>query len=236
MSAESVSLLGNEDNLRKNQVVHYLNLIKKLSKSARFIALMTFAFFQCLGSTLLPIVFGVWLKDDYNFDSKQVGYAVLSLSIGELIGFVTSFLTIDLFGCLPTLYFATIFEFGVALVFFLGRNFGFRTQVVLIVLQVAGTELAFLCCITWSSKISKYTFVVVTCLLAIFAVGRGVIDVLSPIIWTFVKETINWPTMGVIMLLIGVLSLIGTISIVIGEYAHHRSIYRHNRLSAESAV
>jgi len=234
-STESVSLLGH-DNHRKNQMVKYLKLIKKLAKSARFVALMIFAFFQCLGSTLLPIVFGVWLKDDYDFDSKQVGNAVLSLSIGELIGFVTSFLMIDLFGCLPTLYFATTFEFGIALVFFLGRNFGFKAQVVLIVLQVAGTELAFLSCITWSSKISKYTFVVVTCLLAIFAVGRGVIVVLSPILWIFVKENISWPTMGVIMMLIGLLMLMGTTSILIGEFVHRRSINRHNLLSPESSL
>jgi len=234
-SSERISLLGKTDNLPVSIVVKYLQLITKLAKSARFDALMAFAFFQCLGATLLPVVFGVWLKDKYGFDATEVGNAVLSLSIGELIGFALSFMMIDVFGCLPTLYFATVFEFCVALVFFLGRNFGLKIQVVLIVLQVAGTELAFLCCITWSSKISKYTFVVVTCLLAIFAVARGVIDVLSPIIWSFVDENIQWPTMSVVMMFIGVLMLVGTTSIVIGEYFHKRSLHRYRLISSGSA-
>lgn len=192
---------------------------------------MSFGFFQTLGSTLLPVLFGVWLKVEYGFDAKQVGDAVLSLSIGESIGFVGSFIMIDSFGCLPTLYFATVFETVVALIFFLGPNFGFITRIILIVLQVAGTELAFLCCITWSSKISKYTFVVITCLLAVFALARGVIDVLSPMIWIFARKNIAWSTMSVIMMLIGVLALLGTISIVIGEYIHKRSTIKYSLIS-----
>jgi len=229
-NSELSSLLGKPNSILRNS----LTLIRDLVKSARFIALMFFAFFQCAGATLLPVIFGVWLKDEYGFNSTQVGYSVLSLSIGELIRFTVSFLLIDYLGCLPTLYLATVFEFLVALVFFLGPNFRFKIRVILIVLQIAGTELAFLCCITWSSKISKYTFVVVTCLLAVFAMGRGMIDVLSPIIWSFVKDNIARSTMSVIMMLIGVLLLLGTISIVIGEIVHKRSNNRYINISQSS--
>lgn len=229
-NSELSPLMGKPNSILRN----YLSLIRDLVKNARFIALMFFAFFQCAGSTLLPLVFGVWLKEEYGFNSAQVGEAVLSLSIGELIGFAVSFLLIDYLGCLSTLYFATIFEFLVALVFFLGPNFRFKIKVILIVIQIAGTELAFLCCITWTSKISKYTFVVVTCLLAIFAMGRGMIDVLSPIIWSFVKENIAWSTMSVIMMLIGVLLLLATISIVIGEILHKRSNDRYSPIPQSS--
>jgi len=220
-------LWGKNEDPRANLIINYVRLIKKLGRSARFGALMAFAFFQCLGSTLLPVVFGVWLKDEYGFDSKQVGNAALSLSIGEVIGFAVSFMMIDRLGCLTTWYFATLFEFVVALVFFLGPNLEFKIRLVLIMLQVAGTELAFLCCITWSCKISNYTFIVVTCLLAMFAVGRATIDVLSPIIWSFLKNKIRSSTMSVVMLFIGVLTLSGTVSIVIGEYVHTRRKHRY---------
>jgi len=227
-STEKLSLIKRRNNIHRNHVVNYLHLITDLVYNVRFVALMVFAFFQCLGATLLLVVFGVWLKEEYGFDSTQVGNTVLSLSIGELIGFAVSFMLTDFLGCLPSLYLATIFEFIFAFIFFVGQSFGFKTRVVLIVLHIAGTELAFLCSITWSSKISNYTFVVVTCLFAIFAVGRGVIDVLSPRIWSFAKDDIEWSTMSVIMILIGVLMLFGTFSIVIGEYLHKQKTKRYN--------
>jgi len=226
-SSSREPLFSNVENDQGSLAVSYCRLIRKLVPNVRFIAVISFGFLQSLGSVLVPILFGVWLKNEYGYNAAQVGKAVLSLSVGDVLGFMGSFFMVDRFGILPTLYFATVCEVIVALIFGLAPGLGLKSRIILIMFEDAGTDLAFFCSITWSRQISEHTFVVLTCLFAIFAMGKAIMVVLAPIIWSLLEEHITWSPMSLVMLLSGFLLLLATLGIAVGEFVHKKSSYMY---------
>jgi len=224
-SSVNEPLFSNSENVEGNLAVRYCRISKKLVQNVRFIAVMSFGFLQSLGSVLVPVLFGVWLKNEYGYNAAQVGEAVLSLSVGDVLAFMVSFFMVDRFGVLSTLYFATGCEVMVALIFGLAPGLGLKSRIILIMFEDVGTDIAFFCSITWSRHISEHTFVVLTCLFAIFAMGKAVMVVLAPIIWSLLEEHVAWSPMSLVMLLSGFLVLLATLGIAVGEYVHRKNSY-----------